>query len=394
MPMNYIEISGSPYNLGYQTGRWWAEYFLRNRKVEAVKAFLRWCNYIDYFQHSWDSKNEIHAPLLRNTMQWYPEIIEEIAGIEKGVSDAFHDHKTKVNVSFLDMFCLMLGETDDGDYNCSSAVFRTPAGYLLAHNDEYLARYPVLVAKVAMKTTGSVRRFISVSYPFQLLGSSAGTNGFLAFSGNTIGCKAQVAALRATWACRVPLAIFPRKLLEATSIKEVKDLFSKHHITLPSHHYVIFRNQAYSLQIRPLLRPSSDPGNQIRVIKIGGDVHCHTNHFLTDKGYDKKWAYYKPGERESLRRHQYLSDALKHQDVCDELHIKKVFLDMAQHSRYRQQTAASLFFKVAAKQSSLEGHFYFASGFRKSVFIHHDRHASTARKVKTYKRKTYENATT
>lgn len=369
MKMNYIEISGSNYKIGYKTGRWWSEYFIRNRKVNSVLQFLRWCNYIDYFQSSWESKNEIHAPLLRNTMNWYPEIVEEIAGIEKGVADAFHYHKIRMRVSFLDMFCLSLGETDDGDYNCSSAVLRTPRGYLLAHNDEYIARYPVLAAKVAIKTTGKVKRFISVSYPFQLLGSSAGTNGFLAYSGNTIGCKEQIAALRSTWRHRVPLSIFPRKLIEATTINEVKDLFSQHHSTLPSHHYVIFSNRAYSLQVRPLLSPSSNPSNQIKVINIDSNTHCHTNHFISDKGYDKKWAYYRSGELESLKRYKYLSDALRKQTVCDKQHIKKVFLNMAQHSRYRKQTAASYFFLVGKNSSSLEGHFYFDSGFTKCVSL-------------------------
>jgi hypothetical protein len=374
MEMNYIELTGSNYQIGYKAGRWWAEYFLRNRKVEAVRKFLRWCNYIDYFQNSWDSKNEIHAPLLRNTMKWYPEIIKEIAGMEKGVSDAFHHHKTKINVSFLDMFCLMLGETYDLDYNCSSAVLRTPTGHMLAHNDEYTARYPILVSKVAIKTTGRVRRFISVSYPFQLLGSSAGTNGFLAYSGNSIGCKEQLATLRSTWVDRVPLALFPRKLLEAKTIHEVTDLFSQHHITLPSHHYIIFSNKAYSLQIRPSLRPSSDPGNQITVMKIDRDVHCHTNHFISGEGHDKKWVYYRPGELESLGRCKYLSDKLKNQHVCgDDLHVKKVFLDMAQHSRYRKQTAASFFFRVTKELSSFEGHFYFAPGFKKRCSITHEK---------------------
>lgn len=369
MKMNYLDIVGSYYKVGYKTGRWWGEYFLKNKETKVVKKFLRWCNYIDYFQNSWDSRNEIHAPLLRNTMQWYPEIIEEIAGIEKGVSDAFHYHKKRVRVSFLDMFCLMLGETDDGDYNCSSAVLKTPKGYLLAHNDEYMARYPVLMAKVALKTARGVKRFISVSYPFQLLGSSAGTNDFLAFSGNTIGCREQIASLRSTWQHRVPLSVFPRKLLEATTIDEVKNLFSKNHITLPSHHYVIFSNKAYSVQIRPLLYPSADPRNQVKVINIEKDVHCHTNHFVLKKGYDKKWMYHLWGALESKIRYEYLSDALASQDVCDELHTKKVFLKMANHSRYSKQTAASYFFNVEKKRSSLEGHFYFGKGFTKSVSL-------------------------
>jgi len=49
---------------------------------------------------------------------------------------------------------------------------------------------------------------------------------------------------------------------------------------------------------------------------------------------------------------------------------------MAKDQRFHEKTTASLFFQVAVRRSSLEGHFYFGSGFMKKVMINHDGHTS------------------
>jgi hypothetical protein len=370
--MNYIELSGGNFEVGYGVGRWWAKYFLINRLKSAIKTLFKNDNYFNYLHKSWDINKNIYAPLLRNTMRYYPEVIEEISGIEKGVCDYFSKSQTdlKIRPTFLDIFCLCLGEDDVPGYNCSSAVVKMHQGYFLAHNDEFTRRYPLLVAKVQLKTLKRTKRFLSISYPFQLLGSSAGMNASLAFSGNSIGCKEQYNRLRKTMDGRIPKTVFSRNLLEVETIAGVETLFSKHHSTLPNHHYIISKNKAVSIEIRPRLNPSEAPRKQLLVNSIKEKLHFHTNHFLLEEGFDMSWNYNRDGERDSRERYKHLSKFLS-DTTLPITSIKKFFRSMGQasDSSFRDQTSASLFFHLNENRSAFEGEFYFKKIFKKKCSI-------------------------
>ncbi|MHB8790155.1 MAG: C45 family autoproteolytic acyltransferase/hydrolase [Desulfobulbaceae bacterium] len=354
--MNYIQISGNHYQVGYRLGKWWGEYFLANRQTPAMKRLLKKYDYFDYLQNSWSISKNGHAPLLEHTMQCFPEIIQEIAGIEKGVSDAFSDSSVKTIPSFLDIFCLCLGETDDPKYNCSSIVLKTKKGYFLGHNEEYTTRYPLLVAKVDLHTSTGKKRFVSISHPFQLFGSSAGMNRSLAFSGNSIGCKDQEHWLRDTWQDRLPKTVISRKLLELSTQEEAEQLFSRYHVTLPSHQYIISCDRARSFQIIPTRNTHQNPSKQLMVNEIAEPMHWHANHFTNFS----EWQFSKEYQQNSIERHDYISKSIK----PSEKNVQKLLVGMAQHSKFSHQTAASLFFTINNNGSCFHGYFYFADEFK------------------------------
>jgi hypothetical protein len=354
MKINHLKLSGSNYEIGRTVGEWWAKYFLDNKQADKLKRY-----YFRFLENNWEEK---HAPLLRNTIKYYPEIIEEIAGMEKGVATVFKNWKEKYKVSFLDVFCLCLGDTDDEEYNCSSVISKTPDGYFLAHNEEDECQYPLLIADVKCKLTKGVKRFISISHPFQLLGSVAGMNSFLAFSGNSIGCLSQEKTLRDTWDYRIPKTVFLRKLLEARTIKDVKDILSSHHSTLPYNYNVVFKDKAYSVQVRPILDITDyrNPKEQITINKISNDPELQTNRFNLRNGkFDKKWTYKKKDISNSIERLIYLKkQIITNIDSTVSIdRVKDVLLKMAK--KYKKRTSASLLFEISNKKSFFEGHFYF-----------------------------------
>jgi hypothetical protein len=361
------------YEVGYGLGEWWAEYFLENENKPAMKRLLKKYPYFSYLCKSWDIDENTYAPLLRNAMRHFPDLVEEITGIEKGVCDVFSSHPRisgKIRPTFLDLFCLCLGETDDPDFNnCSTAVFKTDSGYLLAHNDEYETQYPLLVAKVDLETPSGEKRFLSVSHPFQLFGSAAGMNSHIAFSGNSIGCIDQEEDLKKTYSKRIPKTFFSRRLLEASSISQVKDTLSAHHSTLPNHHYVITKSDVYSFDIRPSLNINDDPSKQVKKRNITRFCpHYHTNHFLLGDSFDMGWNFGRQGEDDSKKRYEYLSKNIPKSGVSKE-GIETVFITMAQDKRFRAQTAATLLFHMKEDRIDFSGHFYFHRGFKKHCYI-------------------------
>ncbi len=359
---NYLEIKGSNYEIGYAAGKYWGKYFKQCRKrysrqKERNKRQVI-DKYIDWLSCSW--KNEF-APLLRNTAQYFPEIISEIAGMEKGVTDS------GLKTSFVNIFSLCLGETGDAAYHCSSIVAKTKYGYVMGTNDEDCTVDPLLFAKVYLKDGKFYKKFVSVSHPFQLFGSAAGMNMHIAFQGNSIGFSTEVYnKLKSTWSCRIPKTVLSRKILDLHSIDEIKQLIQSCHCTLPNHHYIIAHDSAFSVDVIPKLgNISCSNGNSVKITKIK-DRHFHTNHFLTGNWSqrqsalpDEKWEWSCNDDlKNSKDRYKKLADRLeKRKGLLEIKDIKEILLSLAKE--YKKFTSASLLFEMHDRFAFCESFFYF-----------------------------------
>ena len=88
---NFLEIKGSHYEIGYHLGKYWGDYF---QKLEKNKGQGRQKKkLVEKYLHEWISResrywNREYEPLLENTMKHFPEIIYEIEGMEKGVTES------------------------------------------------------------------------------------------------------------------------------------------------------------------------------------------------------------------------------------------------------------------------------------------------------------------
>jgi hypothetical protein len=358
---NYLEIKGNNYEVGYAVGRYWGKYFQQCRKkyrrVQERKKRQLIDNYIDWLSSCW--KNEF-APLLRNTAQYFPEVINEVAGMEKGVNDS------GLRTSFVNIFSLCLGETGDPGYHCSSIVAKTKNGYVMGTNDEDCTVDPLLLAKVSLKSGNLYKKFVSISHPFQLFGSAAGMNMHIAFQGNSIGFPRKVYnKLKTTWGYRIPKTVLSRKMLDLDSIEEIKHLLQSCHSTLPNHHYIISHDKAVSVNVVPKLdKIDCSQGNSVKITKIK-DRHFHTNHFLIGNQSQRKsyltnetWEWSWPNDlNNSKERYKKLNDKLEKKSLLDIEGIKEILLGMAKE--YKSSTSASLLFEMHNRWAFCENFFYF-----------------------------------
>lgn len=360
--MNYIEITGDHFTVGYHTGQWWARYFIQNRERPAMKELLRKYDYFGYLDGCWDIRKNEYAPLLANTMKLCPEVIEEIAGIEKGATTAFMELGEWICPSFLDVFCLSLGETGDPDYNCSSAILKTKDGTFIGHNDEYTKRFPLLVAKVTLITAKGTRKLVSVSYPFQILGAAVGMNERIIYAHNSIGCIEQDKKLWNSWGGRLPKTVITRRLLEARTQGEIDAVFDSVHFTLPNHYYIATRDAAWSYEIRPRLDVTEPPALQVRKRFIAEGIDFSANHFKESDGHDAAWAWSTRGMKESIDRYRLMQERLE-SGHGGPARVKETLTYLAKHRRFCKRTAASIFMSARESGTSMTGYFYFNEGF-------------------------------
>jgi len=354
---NFKEIQGSHYKIGYEVGKYWGDYFQKYKKNKGqdqqeavIKKYLK-----DLISHKWNRELE---PLLENTMKHFPDIIYEIAGMEKGVTES------GLRTSLMSMFELSLGETGDESCHCSSIVAKTKKGFIMGTNDEDDDVYPLLFAKVSLENGKSSKRFASISHPFQLFGSAAGMNKQIAFQGNSIGFSDDVyQKLKKSWNLRIPKTVLSRKMLEMDNIDEVKSLLESCHTTLPNHHYVISHDRAFSVDVVPKLdNIERSKGNTIKIIEIK-DRHFHTNHFIEGKGSRRK--SYLTGETWKWSRAEDCNDSedrfmkleVETNNPLNYESVKKILQDLARE--YDDRTSASIFFKMSKRAAYCESSFYY-----------------------------------
>jgi hypothetical protein len=370
--MNYIEIKGDNYELGRQIGKWWGEFF--QTKQPAMKhhigVFLKKpeSRYILFLQNSWNPK---FLPLLRKTRKFCPDIMEEIYGMTAGVSS------TGLKTSFLHMFGLCLAETGARGYQCSSFVMNTKQGFIIGHNEECDSVYPMLLAKVTLKQGRSEKRFISLSYPFQLLCSGVGMNARMAFQGNSIGCYGKIRLLERSWNDRLPKTVLTRKMAELDQIEGIKTFYREYATSLPSHHYIIYHNKAYSLDVAPgfTLRGGANE-NIIRLFPVR-DLRFHTNHFLPDsneKSNQGQFSTYREWKwsdknKDSEGRFNYLQKHLPQDKMISTQKAKVVLLQMAKHRKYCPITSATSFMEITKAKASCESHLYFGDYSNKKITL-------------------------
>lgn len=331
--MKWQRFRGSHYEVGYQLGQWWGEELRRRKRRSATSALCD--EYWHLLKSGW---HDDLTPLLRNAIRHYPEIVDEVEGMAKGAAAA------RIQTSLPAMFALCLGETGETRRGCSSLVTRAGNGYCLHHNEEERRRYPMCFADVAIAAGAGVRRFASVSYPFQLLGSVCGFNRRLAFQGNSIGHAGKDRQLRGSWSQRIPKTFFSRKMLEARSIEEIIMLYGSHHATLPNHHYVCLDHAAYAVRIRPQ-NVRADAVRQVSVRQIANAPDFATNHFEDGGRVDHEWTWGEGEMQGSVIRRKRMGRFLEaHRQLADVGEPLMQYLAR----QYQRHTLASLRFRVEA----------------------------------------------
>ena len=322
-----IRLEGDNRTIGMELGRYWGSYF------SALSIPRR---------HSGDVGRPYHKNLLHKYEGWlkkdrndldktrakvekaFPDLWEEIVGFHEGLSTSGFDCKPTLS----GLFSCIVAEADE--CACSTVILSTENGYTMVHSDEYDDTAPLVVADVVLHRMEGEKRFVSISHPFQLLGSAAGLNGFFAVQGNSIGCKSKFRKLARY---NLPKTILSRKMLEMKSPQEAAHLYEQHPCSLPNHHLFITNRAVYSLKVR--LSPSAGKHKKITLEVVdleAGETFCHTNHFQDENIKESPWVY-EGCEDESPERLLALKETVN--GVTTPHELEDVFLNFL--SRYPKQ---------------------------------------------------------
>lgn len=349
-----LRLKGNNFEIGRRLGRFWGDYFGKMYKSNNYCKRGLYCEYKEWLQNNEIEDN--YAGIMTNMVQHFPSLFDELVGMNVGINESKIGFKT----SLLGLFTCWLAETDESSeqYNeCSSFLLPTKNGFFLAHTDENTSQYPLVVADVSLESADKISHFISISHPFQLLGSAAGMNHNFAFQGNSIGCNEDIFdRLQDTWFKRIPKTVFTRMMLEKSNISEIETLYQKHKSTLPNHHYVVFRDKAYSIEVKPTDK------KELIVRKLNSDLaHIHTNHFLDDDS--SQWGYV--NKNESYARLKFLKEKINGVKSAEE--IQRIFQEFLEEytsgsakNKLINRTSGSFFFTIEQdKPLSCEGELYF-----------------------------------
>lgn len=223
----------------------------------------------------------------------FPKVADELDGMVEGIRAAGYR-----KASFGLIFRFAVGEIDGHLLGCSTIVRRAPRVTFLAHNEEDEELVPLCYAHVKIKDEPSKPEFLSISYPFQLFGSSVGANAKIAVTGNSIGMDDKTYRyLKRTLSSRISKTVLSRLILEQNSIEDVIKLLRSSRAALPNHWYVASASKVVSIELRPTTRSRAD---QVRVFTVRRNTECHTNHF--QHGDWKRWVWNKRERDESTDR--------------------------------------------------------------------------------------------
>lgn len=351
--MNWVSFEGNYYEVGYQLGYWWGTHVKRLRYTAPGKAFLAAPDgaYGQLLSQSW---YEGYWPLFENMARRFPEICEELAGMSRGATDAGFP------TTALDLLTLNLEEPLRVTPACSAIAIRRRGKVVLGHNEENERKYPLCFAKVTLRVNRRVKKFVSVSYPFEFFGGAVGMTPSFAFQNNSIGCSDQALALQKTWTQRIPKSIVMRKMLECSTKSEVESLLRSHHLTLPYHQYLCFAGAVYSIEVRPMLKPTRVPSGQYVIHRLSDFVHRHTNHFVVGGKFDESWdwgsAWYL---RQSRRRYALLGTVRRSDEAGTIQAVKDALMYLSQRTATARYSCATTLFQIDRQGSSCQAWHHF-----------------------------------
>lgn len=317
-----ISIEGDNYNIGKELGQFWGNYFTHLRDSKQKRHVAVYSDYKNWLTDERDNKKDMAKQSL--VKDQFPDIWNEVQGMLEGVNESEIGFKATLG----GLFACCLAESDEiwSNYACSTTVLREDDGYVMVHSDEYLSPGPLVAANVSLQKKDIKIGFLSISYPFQLLGSAAGCNKYFAIQGNSIGCDKETYD---SGYDRIPKTVFSRLLLEETTPQGVRNLYMEYPCSLPSHHALITSKGVFSIEVRPGEGTGGKNGVNLTEIQLKpGDKFNHTNHFKTDE-MTSKWCY--KDQTESPKRLLALKKYVK--NATDVSTLEKAFNSFAHNYR-------------------------------------------------------------
>ena len=340
----WVSFSGNRYKVAFDLGEYWAKYWAEERKAgRKCKRFD-----LEHHRHCSPSTEQSLARAQALVARKFPALKKEIECMVAGINCA------GVKANYAGLFAQVLGEAGPG---CATigVLSKSGKGGMLSHNEEDSWDTPLCFSHVTISGPGAPRRFLSVSYPYQLFGSAAGATTRFAFSGNSIYlCSKLETAVRNTRAHRVPKTVLTRLLLEERSMAGAKQLLSEHHLLQANNLCFLTAAGPFKAQIVP--NESLHSRKNLQIVwepPVDGRI-CQTNHLRRD-GQPVSGTECPPGDWK--RR-----DKLEGIAASDIDSVPKIEQKMYKDFSKRTETMATITFEISGGRMSCHVMHYFTGG--------------------------------
>lgn len=295
-----LEVSGSPYQRGYQHGKEMKEQVSSTLLFNKNKMEKLW-------QSPWDRIKESIKDYYTYLLIHEPDYIEEMKGISKGAEIPFDDifaMNCRYEISRMGM---------DRDLCCSLIGVNENNQTIAAENwDWSLAQKKnIVILKIAYENGLKILTVTEAG----MIGRLGINNRGLAVLGNTL--KTTNVGLG------LPIHCTFRKLLEQEKIEDAKKVLSETKIASSYNFMIASYGHIYDFEV---------DSQSVKCVNEEQPVQYHTNHF-TDIDLRKIEAYTKYEDEESIKRYESIERQVK---TFDSIGKKEIMQILSSHDNHPQ----------------------------------------------------------
>lgn len=264
---NYLEVSGTHYDIGKQIGERFSKEIVGSRLaisdlVNAAKDIVQ------------AAPDVFYDPFLDASQNHFPDYIDELQGVADGSGISFQDiciGNMAMEIIFL--YYELTGKkkyTFPSSYGCSSTAYSKNGKSFLTHNEDLFTSFLSYMYLLKIKVTGKPE-ILTLSYPGLLPGIPPGMN-----EAGIVQCGNDIAGLHIEQS--VPMAFHFRSVLDSTSIDDAVSRAKFPHRARTMTHNIcsVNENKIVSVEAAPLKNESHN---------VDG-FYVHTNHFIMPEMLD------------------------------------------------------------------------------------------------------------
>lgn len=264
---NYLEVSGTHHDIGYQIGTRFskeirASHMAISDLIIAAKEIVQ------------SAPDIFYDPFLESAQAHFPDYIEELQGISDGSGIAFQDiMEGNMGLEILFLYYELTGKlkyTFPPSYGCSSTAYSKNGKSYLTHNEDLFTSFLSYMYLLKIKVTGKPE-ILTLSYPGMLPGIPPGMN-----EAGIVQCGNDISGLHIEQS--VPMVFHFRSVLDATSLDDaVSRAKYPHRARTMTHNIGSFNeNKIVSVEAEPSKNESHN---------VDG-FYVHTNHFILPEMLD------------------------------------------------------------------------------------------------------------
>jgi len=265
---NYLEVSGTHYDIGKQIGTRFskeilaAQFAIGDNILTPTKGIVQ------------SAPDVFYDPFLEAAQNYFPDYVDELQGIADGSGISFQDILiSNIFMEVLYLYFELTGKKKFSvppSYGCSSTAYSKNGKSFLTHNEDLFTSFISYMYLLKIKVTGKPE-ILTLSYPGTIPGIPPGMN-----EAGIVQCGNDIQGLHIEQS--VPMVFHFRSVLDATSLDDAVDRAKfPHRARTMTHNIGSFNeNKIVSVEAAPTKNESHN---------VDG-FYVHTNHYILPEMLD------------------------------------------------------------------------------------------------------------